>query len=151
MTVSLKPITCENWRTCIQLEPAEEQRHFVAPNVYSLTEAQFYPGVETRAIYADDIMVGFVMWGTSPDLPEGETWVWRLMIDRHHQHKGYGRAAMKLVLDAIRVDPRYRVIKLSFEPDNTGAEALYASLGFEKTGEMVNGELVMRLDCTGTP
>jgi diamine N-acetyltransferase len=147
MSITLQPITRENWRTCVQLEPASDQRHFVAPNVYSLTEAQFYPGTETRAIYADDTMVGFVMWGTDPDDPPGEVWIARLMIDQRYQRKGYGRAAMELVLDAIRAIPECCVIKLSFEPENTGAEALYLSLGFEHTGEMNDGEAVMQRGC----
>jgi hypothetical protein len=33
---------------------------------------------------------------------------------------------------------------LSFVPENTGAEKLYKSVGFERTGELNEGEVVMR-------
>jgi hypothetical protein len=39
MAVTLRPVTRENWQAVAHLEVAEEQRHFVVPNVYSLAEA----------------------------------------------------------------------------------------------------------------
>jgi diamine N-acetyltransferase len=147
MSVTLQPITEENWRICIGLEPAPDQRRFVAPNVYSLTEAQFYPAAQTRAIYADETMVGFVVWGIGPQEPPGTMWISRLMIDQRYQGRGYGRTAMLLVMDEIiHTVPECHVIKLRFEPENTIAEALYLSLGFEHTGEMIQGEAVMERD-----
>jgi ribosomal protein S18 acetylase RimI-like enzyme len=42
-------------------------------------------------------------------------------------------------------------IRLSFEPNNIVAERLYASLGFERTGEIEEGEVVMRLRVQRSP
>ncbi|NTW45075.1 MAG: GNAT family N-acetyltransferase, partial [Anaerolineaceae bacterium] len=68
-----------------------------------------------------------------------------LMVDRYFQGKGYGKRAMQIVIDEIRKRPDINLIKLSIEPGNLYAENLYRSLGFEKTGELVEGEEVMCL------
>ena len=38
-------------------------------------------------------------------------------------------------------------VALSYSSDNTGARALYASLGFRQTGEMEDDEVVARWVC----
>jgi len=69
----------------------------------------------------------------------------RLMIDERYQGKGYGRAAMVEAIRRMRAEPDCQEIALSIEPENAVAEKLYASLGFRKTGEVIDGEVVMRL------
>ncbi len=67
------------------------------------------------------------------------------MIDRAQQGKGYGRAAMLELIDKMKRESACDAILLSCEPDNEVAERLYRNLGFQKTGEVVEGENVMRL------
>lgn len=45
MTITLQPITIDNWTDCINLTPTEEQLHssFVAPNSLSLAQAHYEP------------------------------------------------------------------------------------------------------------
>lgn len=140
--IALREVTPENWLECTKLSVAEGQKGFVAPNVYSLAQAKVFPACVPLAIYSDEKMVGFTMYGVDPD--DGEMWISRLMIDQRYQGKGYGRAAMALVLDRIRQEGGHSVVLLSFEPENTGAEALYAGLGFAHTGEVIEGERVMK-------
>lgn len=141
--ITFREITPENWRECIKLSVAESQKEFVAPNVYSLAQAKVYPSYKPLAIYHDDEMVGFTMYGVDPD--DNEMGISRLMIDQRYQGKGYGRAAMVQLLEMIRQETSCYAIYLSFEPENKNAEALYMSLGFEHTGEIEDGELVMKL------
>ena len=42
----------------------------------------------------------------------------------------------------MRENPDCREFYLSFVPENTGAAALYESIGFERTGEISEGEIV---------
>jgi diamine N-acetyltransferase len=42
MVVTIKPITRNNWEEAIDLKVAESQRNFVASNLFSIAEAQFY-------------------------------------------------------------------------------------------------------------
>jgi diamine N-acetyltransferase len=158
MTVSLRPITVENWLECVELKPtdAQVQAGFVSPNVFSLAQAGFEPWWHPLGIYADEVMVGFVMYGIWPavGLPSyypdivlaGEDHILRFMIDGRYQRRGYGRAALQLVIEGIRQRPGARSVSLSYDPANDGAAALYASVGFRLTGQMHFEEIEARLE-----
>ena len=70
--------------------------------------------------------------------------MWRFMIDASHQGKGYGRRALELLVGEARQDG-VKEIKLSYHPGERSPHAFYARLGFVDTGEVDEGELVMRL------
>jgi diamine N-acetyltransferase len=139
-TISLRDITAENFEAVITLSVCEDQKNFVASNLYSIAEAKVYPDLVPLAIYAGEDLVGFTMFGFWPE--RNEYWIARLMIDAAHQRKGYGRAAMRLVIDRLRSTPGCGGIFISYEPQNTAARALYASLGFVITGEILEAEEV---------
>jgi RimJ/RimL family protein N-acetyltransferase len=114
----------------------------------------FEPWWQTQGIYADDVMVGFVMYGTwptsglpayYPEMPVGQDFILRFMVDGRYQGKGYGRAALEQVIANIRQRPGAHTIHLSYEPDNKGAAALYAALGFRPTGQMHGSEIEVSL------
>jgi diamine N-acetyltransferase len=146
MNVTLREVTPENFKECVNLKVADTQASFVASNVMSLAYSRFYPTVTPMAVYAGDEMVGFVLFGLDPD--DDRYYLIRLMIDERHQGRGYGKAAVERVIEKMRENPECRELYLSFVPENTGAEALYKSVGFERTGEIAEGEIVMRYDMT---
>ncbi len=143
MKVTLKGIDRHNWRECIKLSTAPGQEKFVAPNIFSLAQAKAQPEMVPLAIYHEQEMIGFAMHALDPD--DGQQWIVRLMIDRAQQGKGYGRAAMLELIDKLKRETACAAILLSCEPDNEVAVSLYLDLGFEQTGEVVEGENVMRL------
>ena len=142
--VRLETITPENFKECISLKVGDAQTKFVAANVTSIAQSKIYPTVEPMAVYAGEEMVGFVMFGLDED--DGRFYLVRLMIDERHQGKGYGRAATLEVIEKMRENAECREFYLSFVPENTAAEALYKSIGFEATGEISEGETVMRFN-----
>ena len=143
MTITLRPITQDNWRVCLQLDTTEAQRRFVASVAHSLAQAYVEPWWTPLAIYADEIPVGFVMYRQLPGTDIA--WIQRIMIDARHQHKGYGQMAMEAVISRIRQQESGREIRLSYHPDNTVAAHLYERWGFRPTGELQGGEIVVRL------
>jgi diamine N-acetyltransferase len=156
MTVSLRPVTAENWITCLQLEPTEEQkrRGFVAPNAVSLAQAHYEPWWMPLGIYADETMVGFVMVGRWPetgippyheDAEPGVDFILRLMIDAHYQGKGYAQAALSVLMEQRRALPGYRSLEISVDPENTIVQHVCVKVGFAPTGKLWGGEIVMRL------
>ena len=147
MAITLRDIDRENFLPCVRLEVREDQQSFVASNAFSIAQSKVEPGFRTQAVYDGEEMVGFVMYGY--DEEEGCHSVARLMVDRRHQGKGYGRAAMGEVIGRLRAEAGCRQIALSVNPANVAAQALYRSLGFEKTGELSHGEEVMRLRLGG--
>lgn len=142
--ITLKPITKDNWRdVCVKLSLEEEQKNFVAPNWYSVLEGIFNENFVSRAVYAGEELVGYTLYGL--DAETNQWWIIRLMTDKNHQHKGYGRATMLALIETIRAQPGCDAIYISFEPENDVARKLYASLQFEDTGKIEHGEVVYRL------
>jgi diamine N-acetyltransferase len=140
MQVTLRALTKENYAACLDLKVEESQQNFVASDVQSIADARVYPELVPLTIYHEDTMVGFLMYNGSA--PEGVYWIQRLMIDHHHQRKGYGRAALVQLLNILKEYTDCKTIKISYAAENIGAETLYERLGFRKNGEMVDGEVV---------
>ncbi len=138
--VELRPITPENWFGTLELKLPPEQANFVASNVFSLAESKFRPENVPLGIYEGEEMVGFAMYARNPD--DGLYWIRRLMVDERHQRKGVGRAAMLRLIERIRPLPECDRIMISFVDGNSVAEALYASLGFKRTGKFEGREAI---------
>ena len=144
--IELCPVTIQNWEALIGLKVREDQRSFVASNLYSIAQAQFGEEFEGHwdlhpfGIYVGEEPVGFVMYALKFDYPAYEAYVIRLMVDEKHQGRGYGRAGMEKVVEVFRADERVHAVGISYEPDNEGARRLYASLGFVETGRIVDEE-----------
>jgi pimeloyl-ACP methyl ester carboxylesterase/GNAT superfamily N-acetyltransferase len=134
--VSLREIGQENWRDVVSLELAANQRGYLEPNAESLAESRFHPWMLPLAIYNDDTVVGFVMFSQWPDPREGNYWVHRFMIDRRHQGRGYGTAAMQALLDFYRTRiPACQTLWIGYDATNTPAQRFYTRLGFVEQGE----------------
>jgi diamine N-acetyltransferase len=139
--VELREITQDSLRAVLDLAVEPEQEGYVATNARSIAEAHFEQRAWFRAIYADDEPVGFLMAYRDP--PK-EFWVWRFMIDARHQGKGYGRRALELLVEEARQDAVTEV-KLSYHPGERSPHSFYTRFGFVDTGDVEDGEIVMRL------
>ncbi|MFM9276597.1 GNAT family N-acetyltransferase [Paenibacillus jiagnxiensis] len=141
--ITLQTISKSNWEECAYLKPKPEQERFMAANLYSIAEAQFLEGFVTKAIYKDDVMIGFTMYG--PDPEDGNNWIYRFMIDERFQGQGHGYKAMLLVIDEIRKsNNRTEVIMLGYNPDNEEARLLYTKSGFREVGPAPWGEILAK-------
>jgi len=134
VSIQLREITMDNFRECIHLNVREDQKYFVAPNVYSLAEAKADGVSNPLAIYNGDTMVGFIMYCFDPDEEMG--YIDRLMVDARYQGQGYGKTAMLEVIQRLKSLPACKRIKTSFVHANEAADVLYAGLGFCRTGEV---------------
>ena len=156
MSVHLEKVTGKNVWQLLKLEVADDQKDFVATNTQSIVEAYTTTAAGGHAfpfgIYDGDTPVGFLMigcgvdedWENPPEIAKNNYSLWRLMIDKNHQGKGYGKKAVELALDYIRTFPcgKAEACYLSYKPENSRAKKLYASFGFRETGDMDEGELL---------
>ena len=135
-----------NYLSVLDLSVSPEQKSFVASNQYSLAQAYVQPECVPLALYAENKPIGFAMY--SLDENDHQYWIYRLMIDQRYQGVGYGREAMKLLIERIRelMDDEHKRIYISFEPENEIAKALYESLGFVPDGRVMYGEVVYQLE-----
>ncbi|MEM8860508.1 MAG: GNAT family N-acetyltransferase [Chloroflexota bacterium] len=141
--VKFREVTKETFRPVAALSVADDQKNFVSNNAFSMAEASFEEGAWYRAIYADDTPVGFAMLFINEE--KAEYGLWRFMIDKEHQGKGYGREALQLVVDHIKSFPNATKMELSVVPENKGAIKLYESFGFKDTGRVEWDENVYEL------
>jgi len=126
MEFTLRPIAKDNWEEAIQLKVKEEQTDFIASNLYSIAEVQFLDQFTACGIYAAEQMVGFTMFGVDTD--DDNYWIYRLMIDQEHQGKGYGSAAVKLVVEEIKRmnTSGIPLIMIGYDRENEGARDRFA-------------------------
>ena len=151
MDIRLVPVNDENRAAVLALSVREDQP-FVASNDRSLKQAEEtnaeYPDVARPfAIYADDKLVGFCMFSFAPEEedPEDRYWLWRFMIDKEDQGKGYGQAALAEIIKYFR-DNGADKLYLSTEPENEGGIHVYHKAGFKETGEIDDGEAIFVLE-----
>ena len=148
MTIKLVPVNDDNKNAVLALAVREDQP-FVAPNDVSLKQAaeanEEQPGVARPfAICADDKPVGFCMFSFDPENkdPEDRYWLWRFMIDKNEQDKGYGQAALQEIIRYFRENGADRLY-LSTEPENEKGLHVYHGAGFRETGAIGDGEAVL--------
>lgn len=141
--IQLVPVTADNWRQCAALRVRPDQSDFVMPVTYYLCLCAYGTTWQPLAITRNGVVVGFVMWGVDDD---GSRWIGGLVVDVDAQRAGVARAALRQLVDRFTADPDCPNVALSYPAENTAARALYASLGFEETGETEDdgAELVAR-------
>ncbi len=150
--ITLRHITRELFHPCIKLSVADDQKKFVASNLYSLAQAKTNPLLHPFAIYgeevigrsieAEDEMRGFVMY----QLMEGVGFIMRLMVDQRFQGQGYGEAAMKEVLHRLQMNPETEFIATSVHKENPRTLEFYKRLGFTIFIKETDIEIYLKLD-----
>jgi diamine N-acetyltransferase len=155
--IELRKITFENFSECLDLRVEEDQGRFVASIIYTL--AELYVVITNKgsfipmpyAIYFNDKIVGFI--AMSYVISESENSrnyydIYRFMIDKRYQHKGYGRKAIEKSIELLRTLPHGKAseVMILYSPENKIARKLYSSLGFIETGELdEDGEILAKL------
>lgn len=146
MDLHFEDITVHNRSQALALKVAEGQEGFIESVSQCMEEADAQRRWHPLGIYDGGTMVGFAMYGYFfwEYLPAGRVWLDRFLIDCRYQGRGYGRAALPILVQRIHQEYRCRKIYLSIIDGNEAAVHLYESFGFKFTGEKdLNGERVM--------
>jgi diamine N-acetyltransferase len=149
--ITLRPLTDDNLAAleALRIEPFQEQ--FVNNVSDALQEAKDEPG--GRAIqfglYDDDTPVGFVMISDEVDGPDYIAhYLWKLLIDRDKQRRGYGTAALDLVSTYFRDRGSEEMWTTAGEGEGSPIP-FYERYGFVRTGDIIfDNEVLLRLDLT---
>jgi diamine N-acetyltransferase len=148
-TARLVEIDESNLQEVIRVRVAPHQSDYVADNARSIAQAHICrPAGWYRAVYDDDVCVGFVMLAhfDDPDhalYPLYHGWyLWRLLIGAAHQRRGYGTQVIELVCRHIESEGGPQRLTTSWHDEVGGPEPFYLGLGFERTGEIDDGEPV---------
>ncbi|TLS41702.1 GNAT family N-acetyltransferase [Streptomyces montanus] len=150
--VRLEKVTPANVDAACALRVRPDQERFVSPVVKSLAEAYVRPETAwPRLIFDGDELVGFVMAffdvRFDPDDPGDRLryGLWRLNIADGRQGRGYGRFAVEAVCEEVRRRGQSRVT-VTWAQGEGGPERFYLRLGFRRTGEMSDDQVVGELD-----
>jgi diamine N-acetyltransferase len=152
--VHLREITDDNRDAVCALRVRRRQKRFVASVASSLDDAAAEPEANPwyRAVYSGDEPVGFVMlsWNVPTGRPGviGPYFLWRLLIDKRHQRRGIGRAVLTQIAELVRADGATELLT-SYEPGDGEPWPFYQRFGFQPTGEIDDGEIVLRLTLSG--
>ena len=143
--VTLQEITEDTVVTICRLTDTltEPQKSMVAPNAISLAQALFNQKAWYRAIYAGKAAVGFLM--LLDDDQEPNYFLWRFMIAEPCQGRGYGAQAIQRLVEYVQTRPIARELGVSCEPGPEGPTQFYIKQGFVSTGELLDGELVLKM------
>jgi diamine N-acetyltransferase len=152
VTLRAKIVTRDDVVPLIRLKVSSEQEALVAPNAATLAQAAYETGSIVLGLWDDSVPVGLMAlidmatypWVEPGDDPES-AYIWRLMIDKSHQGKGFGSAALNLAADQAKAWGHSR-LTASVVDAETSAMPFYEANGFRKTGDLVDGELVIRRD-----
>jgi diamine N-acetyltransferase len=132
---------------------------YIGPMISHFEDAARSPEACPRMWSVHDVdggqLVGFVMISDNipqdvldahPDTIVGPYFLWRLLIDVHHQGRGYGRATIDAVVDYVRTRPNADALYVSSVPGENTSMSFYERYGFVHTGRVADGETVLRLD-----
>ena len=145
----LEKITKANASEIIELKVRRDQKEYVASNALSLAHAYVAlsnnQAVYPFGVYLDNKPIGFIMVGfdayflgdEDPNVLKKQYFIWRFMIDKRYQGKGYGKQAFNLAVEFVKTFPAGKadLCWVSYEPANEVAKKLYASCGFKEAPE----------------
>ena len=132
--INLREITSKNLKSIINLNVKEDQKDYVALNSVSIAQGHYSKSAWFKGIFYDDRPVGFVMLDLIEE--ENKCFLWRFMIDREYQGKGFGKIALTQVIDFVRSLNLYTYIATSYVPAENGAGGFYKNFGFIESEEI---------------
>lgn len=140
--IHLVDIDPGNWR--LGLTVSESQNNYVSDSYAMLARAYAYREQRSKAfvIYNDETPVGMGMYHDCSELDAFD--FSQIFIDERYQGKGYGKAATKLVLEAMKHDGKYSKVVLCYIEGNDTAKKLYEGFGFVETDCDID-EIIMEL------
>lgn len=143
-------LTAKTLMPLVNLDVADNQQDFVAPNAITMAQSLFEAGTEIYGMWVHETPVGMmaIVDMAHPDQelepddnPDG-VYVWRLMVAKEHQGKGHGREAMRFAEKRCKEIGRSYVLLSAVDSEN-GAIPFYEKQGYTKTGKIVDGETEM--------
>lgn len=150
MNIYFKDIDDENREEIKLLRIKKNQEGFIETVEECLQEASIYKEWHPVAIYNYEEVIGFAMYGSFG--PNKHTWIDRILIEDKQQNKGFGKTAMKKLINIVSQTYNVDTIYLSIVEENKVAHKLYTSIGFQYMNEKdpSNGELMFKYEVKNT-
>ncbi|MBR7063293.1 MAG: GNAT family N-acetyltransferase [Clostridia bacterium] len=133
--IRLTEVTEKNWLDAAGLSVREDQKEFVAPATGILARGYVYRSCKAKVFVIEngETAVGLALVREFTDEPLGYD-LQQFMIDRRYQRRGYGSAALALILDELRKEGHYDHVELCVKKADVAAIRLYEKHGFVDSG-----------------
>lgn len=132
--IRLELVNKDNFDQVLDLEVAPRDQRRVASVEYSLAQAWLYREeghLLPYAVKSGQRIVGFVLLSIQEDK---SYYVWRLLIDRHYQNRGYGKEVIRQVIGLAKEDPSCHTITMNYVIGNHKMRYILEKLGFQSVG-----------------
>ncbi|HEM5993937.1 TPA: GNAT family N-acetyltransferase [Streptococcus suis] len=132
--IRLELVNKDNFDQVLDLEVAPKDQRRVASVEYSLAQAWLYREeghLLPYAVKSGQRIVGFVLLSIQED---HSYYVWRLLIDRHYQNRGYGKEVIRQVIGLAKEDPSCHTITMNYVIGNHKMRYILEKLGFQSVG-----------------
>lgn len=154
MSVTLKEVNEQNWKQCIDLEVKENQKNFIASNIYSIAQSKIFDNHFNLAVYWNDTVVGYILYcnviDTNNEIPReykqednSYTEIVRFMIDKDYQGRGIGTMALKELKNILFNRHGAKKLCMSYIKGNVASGKLFRKVGFQDIGKESNGEIIL--------
>lgn len=142
--IGLELVNQDNFEAVLQVSLTETDERKVASVEYSLAQAWLYKDsreLHPYAVLFGQKVVGFVLLSIQED---HSYYVWRLLIDRHYQNRGYGKEVIRQVIGLAKEDPSCHTITMNYVIGNHKMRYILEKFGFQSVG-MLGQEIKMEL------
>ncbi|MGR5206321.1 GNAT family N-acetyltransferase [Vibrio alfacsensis] len=143
--ISLRELTKENYLDCIRLNLHPKQEDSLASNAITIAQSHFEIDYQLKVIYEQETVIGLLAFCHEDEpLDYSIYWLFRFMIDKDHQNKGYGTQVLNLLVEEIK-DLGGKTLLTMHKPSNQQAGKLYRNFGFVEDGVLDDGDISLRL------
>ncbi|MCQ9226888.1 GNAT family N-acetyltransferase [Streptococcus suis] len=146
--IRLELVNKDNFDQVLDLEVAPRDQRRVASVEYSLAQAWLYREeghLLPYAVKSGQRIVGFVLLSIQEE--DKSYYVWRLLIDKNHQNRGYGKEVIRQVIGLAKEDPSCHTITMNYVIGNHKMRYILEKLGFQSVGlegQEMKMELIIR-------
>lgn len=143
--IRLELVNKDNFDQVLDLEVAPKDQRRVASVEYSLAQAWLYRDSEVLFPYAvksGQLTVGFLLLSYQP--MENSYYIWRLLIDKEYQNRGYGKEVIRHILSLAKEDSSCQKVSVNYVIGNHKMRYILEKLGFQSVG-IVGQEIKMEL------
>lgn len=132
--ILLREINEKNWYDVSKLQTTEQQKQYVASAIGIMARAYAMRSSRAKvyAIVFDETYVGIAMVRNMDDEPVCYE-LQQFFIDHRFQNRGYGKEALKLIINELEKEREYSNIEVCVKMDDKAAIHLYKEIGFVDT------------------
>lgn len=132
--IRLELVNKDNFDAVLEVSLSATDERKVASVEYSLAQAWLYKDnreLHPYAVLSGQKVVGFVLLSIQKDK---NYYVWRLLIDKEYQNRGYGKEVIRQILVLAKEDSLCQKVTMNYVIGNHKMRYILEKLGFQSVG-----------------